>query len=370
MTPIFSIKPRLNFLLPLSLLVHIPQSYADKVPRSNYRKVTIVQKKRKKKRTAPYRQSIFLAGTLVTVVLMLAFAFSPTTNNPPPDPTKPTPRTNNNASNPRRKPVSLPNIDLTHAETTEPNKKLITPFQNWEGRPSVFPSFQEADKPGTKLNSKKLITKDLEASFNNDENKAKEKGKFADLRREVITRRGKKLKTNDSPKGDPKFITLDGMKLTLWVQYVNFKNWAENKDWNMFSSKHYDWWVVPVNFISRQGGRAYAVSVNEFQTLLKDENYKRLYEANIDYIFQSLDWWGIPDEKKAPGEQKDPPKKGLIGNKRWNPIDARIGKILHSLLLANDFERYRIACYFAVAKGYTDRFVKAYLIKDLKGKSK
>ena len=357
MMSIFSLKASCKILLALLLLVHTPQSYAGTAEKSRYRQATRRRKKRKKRRRAHHLQSIFLAGTLVILLLMLVYAPSFTTSNDP-DTTRLKPRTNKNANNPRRKPVSPPIINLANAAKTEPTEDQIARFK--EKKP--FPELEIVSKePDKKLKSEKLITDDMRARFMNRENETEERTAFNTLRKNIIAKQeaseNSEYKKSVLPKNkksdasgkkgiakqdhaqetpvDPKFITLNGMKLTLWLQHVNFRNWAHYEDWDKFSTEHYDWWTVPVNFISQQGGGAYAVSVNEFQTLLKDKNYQRLYEENIEYIFQSLDWW-------------DPKKKKLIGNKRWNPSEERIGKILHSLLLANDFVHYRIACYFSI----------------------
>jgi hypothetical protein len=148
-----------------------------------------------------------------------------------------------------------------------------------------------------------------------------------------------KIKVQAGNNKNANFVGIEEMKKALRNKdgagngnLNKFINWAQAGIWEQFgpSYHHYDWWMFPIDRSSQGYGLQYTVYQNDIQQLKADLDWLKDYRLSAILLMQS--WgWDVKNKKKydtvAPGQQ-------------WRNWDVRLGKLIHSLILFEQWDLY------------------------------
>jgi hypothetical protein len=85
------------------------------------------------------------------------------------------------------------------------------------------------------------------------------------------------------------FIGVDALINENANQLVQFRKFAENRDWHSFHSSHYDWWAFPIGSPSSYGYR-YSVSKESVETLKLSPKFLSNLSQCADLLMLSWGW--------------------------------------------------------------------------------
>lgn len=106
-------------------------------------------------------------------------------------------------------------------------------------------------------------------------------------------------------------------------QLNQFEEWAATNQWGKIHSAHYDWWMFPVNYLSRQKGSTYQVSQSDVEQLKRDPEFMKNYRRGVE--LEARAWgWEVYDKK---------PVENPTSDQKWQNWSVRLGKMADSLRL-------------------------------------
>lgn len=111
------------------------------------------------------------------------------------------------------------------------------------------------------------------------------------------------------------FVGLDNLIAKNDVQVQQFVQWAKNKDWADFHHNHYDWWMFPIDQVSRLGF-AYTVYEKEIESLKVNQIFIKNLKLGTNLLLLS---WGWDLEKERRILNPDP-------NQCWQNWPIRLYK--------------------------------------------
>jgi hypothetical protein len=88
---------------------------------------------------------------------------------------------------------------------------------------------------------------------------------------------------------DPSFAGITKLIEAHSAQIAEFEAWAATGDWEKFHSRHYDWWVFPVDQPSSYGYR-WTVYGGEVAELKKDAGFVEKYLLGVRLVAASWGW--------------------------------------------------------------------------------
>lgn len=88
---------------------------------------------------------------------------------------------------------------------------------------------------------------------------------------------------------DPSFVGIEELKRIHRQQITEFKQWAEQHDWERFHYSHYDWWVFPVNRRSSYGMK-WVIYEYEITQLKEDVSFLENYCKGVELVSSSWGW--------------------------------------------------------------------------------
>jgi hypothetical protein len=94
------------------------------------------------------------------------------------------------------------------------------------------------------------------------------------------------------------FIGVDALIEANANQLVQFRTFAQNRDWQSFHSNHYDWWAFPIGSPSSYGFR-YSVSKESVEILRQSPQFLSNLSECADLLLLSWGWDSAKNEKLA-----------------------------------------------------------------------
>lgn len=131
---------------------------------------------------------------------------------------------------------------------------------------------------------------------------------------------------------------IDLIKRDHQQQLAQFEDWAQHKDWKMFTHAHYDWWMFPIQRKSSRG-TTYSVSDADIEILKNDADFMSKYRRGVELVLNSWGWDPIQNLEIPPGQK--------TAAQRWEGYDVRLGKMADSLYLFGEKELYKSVQKFA-----------------------
>ena len=94
------------------------------------------------------------------------------------------------------------------------------------------------------------------------------------------------------------FIGVDALIEANANQLVQFRTFAQNRDWQSFHSNHYDWWAFPIGSPSSYGYR-YSVSKESVEILKQSPQFLSNLSESADLLLFSWGWDSTKNESLA-----------------------------------------------------------------------
>jgi len=128
------------------------------------------------------------------------------------------------------------------------------------------------------------------------------------------------------------FVGIDEMKELHKTQLEKFETAAEKQDWNQIHDTHYDWWMFPINEISKFDWK-YSVNKEDIEQLRLDSDYMQEYRRGVKLLL--LSWgWDINSRKLI----EDP---NVNRGQKWANWPVRLYKAGRSLQLFGEDELFQ-----------------------------
>ncbi len=142
------------------------------------------------------------------------------------------------------------------------------------------------------------------------------------------------------PSSASQFIGIEGLKRQQREHLNRLQTLAQRGEWQHLQThtthpdSGFDWWMFPIDRPSAGYGNYYQVSLQDVVRLKQDPEFMRNYREGVVLVAKS---WGWDLENR----------QDLTSNiQRWTDYQVRLGKMLHSLQLFDQFDLRGSLIYF------------------------